>query len=176
IDFISSAEITGEVVNGPRSGALYQNDGIDGPAVQELALSLFPWKQVGHRSREMMPDVEHTVPIDRFLTRAVDGNDVAPIVIILSQGMGVGVTQHERETVRLALRQGNLQGIVIGDVAILQIIDKVQIRKLRVVRLGGNFGRSVWGAVVIAGGSAGQTLSSSAVGIGRIPPTGAESA
>src|ERR1700721_1671825 len=90
--------------------------------------------------------------------------------------MRVRVTQHERQAVRLALCQGNLKGIVIGDVVILQVIDIVQIRELRVVRLGGNLGRSVRSAAVVAGGSTGQTLPSGAVRVGRISPTGAESA
>src|SRR5580658_4079915 len=123
----------------------------------------------------MVPNIEHAVAIDGLLTLGVDGSHETPIVIIFSEGMGVGVTQHERKTMRLALREGNLQGIVIGDVAVLQVIDIVQIWELRVVWLGSNLGCPVRGAVVVSHGSTGETLSSGAVGICRIPPTGAKS-
>src|ERR1019366_3749679 len=80
IDFVGSAEVGGEIVDVPRRATLHQEDGIEGPSVDQLATSLLSRNQVSDRGGEMVADVEHAIPVDGFLIGAVDGDEETPVV------------------------------------------------------------------------------------------------
>src|ERR1700730_3737166 len=112
----------------PRQTCLQGDDGINLPALEELAPSPYPGQFIGKREGETMADVQIAAGIFGAGVEAVLGIQAA-IEGCLIDRVRPGITEQEGDAMPRALVVADLQAIVFRFVAVREVVDDIEERE-----------------------------------------------
>ena len=114
----------------PRLRTRKGHDGVELPAVQQLAVAFWPGYFVTGRESGAVPDVEVAGGVFPIRIPAVLRLPAETIQGTIVQAMTVGITRGEIKPVGKPLSQGRLQAVVVGPGIVLYMVDILKVGEL----------------------------------------------